>query len=349
MITPVTHYLPLTHVRRDRMLPVKGHILAGIGSRVGALDVVAEADVAGDHIILDIRRVFNLRSAEEALSKMRYKPGEKVEKGDILAQTGGLLPRVVRAPIDGKVIAITRGQVVLETAGHKYSLLAGITGTVTEVLPDRGLVIESDGALLQGVWGNGQIASGILLTTKQLPEEELTRSMLDVSLRSAVVVAGFVAHADTLVAAHDLPVRALVLSSITADLIDQAREAEFPIILMEGFGRIPLNQTARGLLTSNLKRDIVVNATMNRERFEIPELFIPLPAQGQPTQEYAELTKGKTVRVTIQPYEGQAATVVTLRPGLTRLTNGQRVTAADIQLESGQIVTLPLANLDVLE
>ena len=87
---------------------------------------------------------------------IRYKPGEKVEKGDILAQVGGIIPRVVRAPTDGKVKGIYRGQVVLETPGTKLELLAGIAGKVTEILPDRGLVIESDGALLAGCLGQRQ-------------------------------------------------------------------------------------------------------------------------------------------------------------------------------------------------
>lgn len=348
MITPVTHYLPLTHIRRDRMLAVKGRILVNIGTRVGALDVVAEADRPGEHIILDIRKALNIRRVEEAAEKIRYKVGEKVEKGDILAQTGGILPRVVRAPVNGKVTAIYRGQVILETPGEKHQLVAGITGKVTEILPDRGLVVESDGALLQGVWGNGKIASGILLTAATAADE-LTRANLDVSKRSGVVVAGYIAKADTLLAAHDLPVRALILSSITADLIDQALQSEIPIVLMEGFGRIPLNQAAWSLLKSNEKRDIVVNGTLNPERNEKPELFIPLPAQGEAAQEYAELVRGALVHVTVPPYAGQAATFVTERPGLTRLTNGLRVAAGDIQLETGQIVTVPLANLDVLK
>lgn len=349
MITPVTHYLPLTHVRRDRMLPVKGRVLVNIGTRVGALDVVAEADQPGEHIILDIRRALNLRRSDDAHEKIRYKPGEKIEKEDILAQSGRILPRVVRAPVSGKVIAIHRGQIILEAPGEKYQQLAGITGYVTEILPDRGLVIESDGALLQGVWGNGKIASGILLTVDRQMDQELTRASLDVSKRSAVVVGGYIAKADTLVAAHDLPVRALVVSSITADLIDQARKSDIPIILMEGFGRLPLNQAASSLLKSLEKRDIVVNAMMNAERNEKPDLFIPLPAQGEPAQEFAEIASGETVRVTVPPNAGQAATFVAIRPGLTRLTNGLRITAGDIQLETGQIVTVPLANLDVLK
>lgn len=349
MITPVTHLLPLTHVRRDRMLPVKGHILVGTGARVNANDIVAEANQAGRHIILDIRRMLNIRRIEDAHQHIRYKPGEKVEKGDILAQINGIIPRVVRAPEDGKVKGIFRGQIILETPGSKIEMIAGIPGTVTEILPDRGLVIEADGALLQGVWGNGKSGSGMLLMTAASLEDELSRANLDVSLRGAVVLGGHVAQADTFAAASELPVRGLILASMSADLIETANKLDFPVILMEGFGRLPLNIAAHNLLSTNQKRDIVLNGSWDAERNEKPDLFIPLPAKGEPAPDYAEFETGKTVRVTVPPFAGQAATLIHVRPGLTAFANGIRVIAADIQLETNVIVTVPLANLNVLE
>ncbi len=349
MITPVTHLLALTHVRRDRMLPIKGRILVNIGAHVNANDVVAEADQPGEHVILDVRRMLNIHRSEAAQQLIRYKPGEKVEKGDILAQVGGIIPRVVRAPTDGKVKGIYRGQVVLETPGTKLELVAGIAGKVTEILPDRGLVIESDGALLQGVWANGKTGAGILLISANAVEDELTRATLDVSMRSAVVLAGHVTRADTLAAAAELPVRGLILASMTADLIEAAEKVDYPIVLMEGFGRLPLNSAAFNLLSTNQKRDIVVNGIWDAERNEKPDLFIPLPAQGVPAPDYAEFSTGKIVRVTVPPYAGQAGSLLRVRPGLTLFPNGLRANAADIQLETNQIVIVPLANLNVLE
>ncbi len=349
MITPVTHLLPLAHLRRDRMLPIRGRVLFNVGDEVKATDIVAEADQHGAHLILDVRRALNLRNAEEAQKRIRYKVGEKVEKGDILAQTGGIIPRVLRAQADGRVIGIHRGQIILEAAGGKLQIRAGISGRVTEMLPDRGLVIEGDGALLQGVWGNGKIASGVLLIRGQSASDELTRANLDANVRSAVVLAGHVATRETLIAAQEFQIGGLILASMTASLIQTAIEVNYPIILMEGFGRIPLNLAAFNLLSTNEKRDVILNGLWDANRNEKPELFIPLPAQGNPSLDYAELTQGKTVRVTVPPYAGQSAVLVTIRPGLTLFANGQRVNAADIQLDTSQIVTVPLANLDVLE
>jgi hypothetical protein len=189
----------------------------------------------------------------------------------------------------------------------------------------------------------------MLLINDQPPEDELTRATLNVNMRSAVVLAGHVASPETLIAADELLVRGLILASMTADLIETAVKVNYPIILMEGFGLIPLNQAAYNLFSTNEKRDIVINAVWDADRNEKPELFIPLPAQGSPAQDYSELTRGKTVRVTVPPYAGQSALLVAVRPGLTLLANGQRVSAADVQLGTNQVVTVPLANLDVLE
>jgi predicted ABC-type sugar transport system permease subunit len=189
----------------------------------------------------------------------------------------------------------------------------------------------------------------MLFVTNFAVENEFTQASLDVSMRSAVVAGGYLSKPESLAAALELPVRALILSSVAASLVDAAANAPIPIVLMEGFGRLPMNQIAAKLLKTNEKREIAVNAVMDIQRNEKPELFIPLPAQGTPAEEFGEINAGKVVRVTMPPYAGQAGTLVSLRPGLTLLSNGQRVHAADIQLETNQIITVPLANLDMLE
>jgi hypothetical protein len=136
---------------------------------------------------------------------------------------------------------------------------------------------------------------------------------------------------------------------MTADLIETAEKVDYPIILMEGFGRLPLNSAAFNLLSTNQKRVVVVNGVWDAERNEKPDLFIPLPAQGTLAPDFAEISPGKIVRVTMPPYAGQAGNLLRVRPGLTLFPNGLRASAADIQLETNQIVIVPIANLNVLE
>lgn len=349
MIAPVTHILPLVQIRRARMLPGKGRVLARVGQKVNAADIIAESDVPGAHTLIDVRRILGLRRTEMAHRLMERKAGERVEKGDILAQTGGLLSKVIRAPVDGQIVAIQRGQVLLERAGTKFELKAGLTGTVTEVLPERGVIIESSGSLIQGVWGNGQINLGMLHCLAKQPDDELTRSDLDMSLRGSVVLGGWVEKSDTLIAADELPLRGLILGSMSSDLVPVALKINCPVVLIEGFGRIPMNASAFKLLTTNEKRDVSIDASWDAIRGDRPEIVIPLPAQGQPPHDMLEFNPGQTVRMIVPPHAGQIGTLLSLRPGLTALPNGVRVPCADIRLENSQVVIAPLANLDVLE
>lgn len=348
MIAPVTHILPLVKIRRPRMLPGKGSVLVNPGDEVNATDVVAEANLPGAHVLLDLRRALGI-SPDEAHQFIERKVGDQVEKGDVVAQSEGLIPRVVRAPSAGVIIAIQKGQVLLELFGEKLELKAGINGLVSEILPERGAVVEGHGALIQGVWGNRRVNLGTLVRQAESPESELTRSNLDVSLRGGVVIGGYVAKADALVAAEELPVKGLILASMGSHLIQAAMKVHYPIILIEGFGRIPMNSKAFQLLVANEKREVSLNAGWDPLLGERPEAFIPMPAEGTPVLNASEFLPGKTVRIRSLPLAGAVGTILLTRPGQTRLPNGLRAPAADVRLENGTVITVPLANMDVLE
>lgn len=349
MIAPVTHILPLAHIRRARMLPGKGRILARVGQEVNAAYVVAEADLPGSHVLVDVRRILGLRRAEQAHRLIERKVGEKVEKGDILAQTGGILPKVIRAPVNSTIVAIQRGQILLEKAGVHYELKAGLNGVVSEVLSERGVVVETHGALIQGVWGNGQINGGLLQFAVTQPDEEIHRANLDMSLRGSIVVGGFINKADALDAAEELPLRGLVLGSISAGLIAAAQKCTIPIMVTEGFGQIPMNRAAFRLLKTHERRETSINTLWNPEFGERPEIVVSLPSQGQTPMDVVEFTVGQTVRILSAPYSGEIGTLVAIRPGRVTLPGGLRVQVAEIRLENNQQISLPLANLDVLE
>lgn len=350
MLAPVIHIMPLATIRRERLLPVPGRVVVRKGQKISATDVVAEARLAPEHMVLDLTRGLGLPQ-EEADRHIQCQPGARVSQGDLLAGPVGIAKRVVRAPKDGRVILCGEGQILLELDAPPYELRSGLPGTVLELLDTRGVMIETVGALIQGVWGNGRIDFGLMFTLIKSPDDELDANQLDVSMRGSIILGGYCRSADVLRSAAELPLRGLILASMDARLVSIAARMRFPVILLEGFGKMPMNPAAFRLLTTNERREVAINAEpWDRYRGQRPEVVITLPSSGEQTlaKDTEVFSSGQRVRIVRAPYTGATGTLLSLRPGLSTLPNGISARSADIRLEDGQNVVVPLANLEVL-
>ena len=350
MLAPVVHILPLTTLRRERLLPVAGRVTARVDQKVAPLDVVAEAHFGQDHLLIDVARTLGIGSAA-AQGLIQLKAGETVAKGQIIAQRIGLLPHILRAPSNGRVILIGSGRILMETGEETFELRAGLPGKVTRLIPDRGVEITFNGALIQGVWGNGQMGLGMLLPVVSAPEELLSISHVDVSLRGSILLAGHCNDSAALQAAGDLPVRGMILGSLSPALLPLANQLNYPLVVVDGFGLQPMDSTAYKLLTTNAKREVTLNAEpFDRQTGLRPEILIPLPVTQEPPlpREVVSFTPDQLVRLTRAPHAGAVGTLACLLPGLTLLPSGLRVAAAEVKLDSGEQIVIPLANLEVL-
>jgi hypothetical protein len=348
-IAPFTHILPLTTIRRERVLPVPGKVMVRKGQKVSASDTVAEANLAPNHQLLEVARGLGLR-AEQADEYLQVEAGTIVAAGDVIAGPVGITRRVVRAPQDGKVILAGSGQALIELKSATFELRAGIPGVITDLISDRGVVIETVGALVQGVWGNGRIDFGLMFVLAKNPEDVLEANQLDVSMRGSIVLGGYVDDADVLKTAAEMPLRGLVLASMNPALIPAALNAKFPLLIIEGFGTQPMNSAAFKLLTTNERREVALNAeAWDRYNNRRPEVVIPLPAASNPplASDTVVFTPGQQVRVLRAPFAGKIGTLVNLHSSAV-FPNGLRAAAAEIHLEDGDSVVLPLANLEVL-
>jgi len=349
MLAPVTHILPLTGLRRARRLPDKGQVLVRSGQKVNAVDVIAEQPSKTEHLLLNVSDALDIDRSEFSKSFITRKAGDVLQEGDVIAESGNLLKRVLRVPAAGEILLIAGSMVLFEVDRPPIKLQAGFTGQVAEIIPDRGAFIEASGALVQGVWGNGKIDLSLLTVLALDPDDDFTPQKLDVTMRGSVVMGGHCSDVEALKSASELPLRGLVLSSMTADLLPEAAALDFPVILLEGFGRIPVNKTAFDILVTNSKREVCLNAApWDRYSGERPEIFIPLPATGELPPETDEFRAGQKVRILSTPYSGQVGILEDLQPEQVLLPSGLRSRAGAVRLKSQEKVVIPLINLDVL-
>jgi hypothetical protein len=350
MPAPVLHVLPLATIIRERTLPVAGKVNVHVNQRVSPTDVIAEASFAREHVLLDVARTFGVTpAAADRLIKVNQ--GDRLQQGALVAESRGLIPRTIKAPRAGRVMVVGSGQVLMEVGDTRVELRAGLPGVVTHILPERGVVIRTAGALIQGVWGNGRIDNGLMVNLLEKPDDVLSPERLDVSLRGSVILGGHVRDAETLRAAAELPVRGLILSSLLSPLIVPAYQMRYPILVTDGFGAMPMNSATFRLLTTNNKREVTVNAEhFDRYSGNRPEVIIPLPVSTEPPEpnSFETFTVGQTVHLRRPPHAGAIGTLSNLPVGLSVLPSGLRAPAAEVKLEDGETVLVPLVNLEVV-
>jgi len=350
MLAPVIHILPLTTILRERLLPLPGVVNVRLDQRVSASDIVAEAHWGREHLLVDVARKLGI-SPEEADRLIQCRVNDELAANALIASRGKLMRREVRAPRDGRVVLVGGGRVLLEVGKVNLELRAGLPGQVVKIIPERGVAIQTTGALIQGVWGNGRIETGMLVSLMEKPDSVIEAGRLDVSLRGSVILAGMLRDADPLRAAAELPVRGLILSGMQPALVPLAQQMRYPVLVMDGLGTHPMNSAAFRLLTTNAKREVTVNAeASDRYGGNRPEVIIPLPVTVEPAppNDIETFSVNQQVIMRAAPHYGVAGSILYLHPGLTVLPSGLRARAADVHLETGQDILVPLENMEVV-
>jgi hypothetical protein len=350
-LPPVTHVIPLTTIRRERRLPVPGTVTVRVGQKVQAADAVAEAEIGRRHFFLDIARGLGIPERQVA-QYLAHARGDRVDAGEVIAGPVGFSRRTVRAPADGRIAAISGGRVLLEVHGEAFGLRAGFPGTVTATDGTTVVTIETTGALIQAVWGNGRQDYGMMRLVGENSGDRLQTDQLDSDLRGAVLVAGTCDHPAPLHQAIELSVRGVILGSLTSDLIPVAQRLPYPVIVTEGFGHLPINPMAYGLMRSNAGREVALDArpavAYDSQR---PEVIIPLPATREMNLpgDVVPIARGLRVRLLRAPHQGAVGVVREVVEEAVVFPSGILARCAAVDLEGIGTETVPLANLEVLQ
>jgi len=366
--TPGLRVTPHAVLRRERRLPLKGRVLVARGDAVRPDSVVARTELPGNvqTVNLAARLAVDPAKAHETLKKP---VGSAVKKGEVIASSRslfGLVQAHVEAPADGTIESVSAisGQLILREPPIPVEVSAYVEGTVAEVLPDEGVVVETEGAFLQGIFGVGGETMGRVALAVGSPDEELTREKLSPALAGAVVVGGSYVSYEALMHARGIGVAAVVVGGfddgdlrrlLGRDLgvaITGSEELGLTLVLTEGFGRIRMAQRAWDLLASAEGRIASVSgATQIRAGVMRPEILIPRPATGgaAPEAERTMLEVGSLLRVIREPHFGHIGRVVDLPTELVRLDSEAMVRVVVVEfLDDGKQATIPRANVELI-
>jgi hypothetical protein len=342
-------------LRRARRLPLPGTVLVDVGAVVTADVPVARTELPGNVQTVNVASLLGVHQSDIA-ECMQRKEGEAVEQGEILASTKsffGLFRSRVPSPVRGSVESISSvtGQVLLREPPIPVEVTAYVDGTVVEVLPREGVVIETSGAFLQGIFGIGGETTGALRCVVENPRDALTEAALTPECRGKIVFGGSQVTGRALSRAVEFGVRGIVTGGVA---ITGSEEKGITLVVTEGFGRMTMAGKTYELLRSLEGRKCSMNgATQIRAGVMRPEVIVAQPA-GAPVAVCPSaregLSIGSAVRAIREPHFGRLGVVAELPPDLRVLETEAAVRVLRVRFDdNGETAVLPRANVEMIE
>jgi len=337
--------------QRETRLPAEavGIVQTTEGRAVDVRDKVLRGFIPNQHIILEAAQELRLSDPSELKKLLLVKERVVVEKGTPLAGRDAKRGRRVLAPLDGLIVYVGGGRIIMQAAPEVFEMEAGVRGTVSAVYENEGLSISTSGAILQGVWGNDQRRIASLRLEPADGIESLAPDSFDQAYRNEIVATTHPLSERGLYIAQERNFAGLIAPSMSAALIERVMAMETAIMLTEGFGSLTLSEQALALLREFDSYQAILDAYRpRRTAARRPELVIPRSGEAPPALDpQLALRRGSKVRITREPHYGQQGKIVDLPRGLLRLPNGLRVPCATVDLGLGKVVQIPLANLEV--
>jgi hypothetical protein len=358
-------------VSKRRILPLKGEVVVKTGDKVEPDVVVARTDLPGNVEPINIANILGV-PPEDVDECMLKKEGDPIAKNESIAMTKsffGLFKSEAKSKIDGTIenISSITGQVLLRGHPIPVEVKAYLDGTVTEVIPEEGVVVETEGSFVQGIFGIGGETHGEIKIVTESNSDVLTDSLIDSSCEGKVIVGGSLVTAAAITKAIEVKAKGIVVGGIDdKDLreflgtdigvaITGNENMGITVVMTEGFGQIDIAQKTFDLLKSKEGKMACINgATQIRAGVIRPEVVIPLGKSDQSSeslksQSSVGLGVGSPVRVIRQPYFGRLGNVTDLPPELKELDSESHARILEVEFGDGSKAIIPRANVELIE
>ena len=367
--TPGLKVTDRARVRKERRLPLPGDTMVEKGARVVGEDIVARTALPGNVQTVNVAGLLGV-PPEDIKAMMTKKVGDPVKKGDLIAQSKGLLglfKSSVTSPVEGKLESVSdiTGQVILREPPQPVEVAAYVDGIVTEVIPKEGVVIELIASFIQGIFGIGGETRGEVLTIVDSPDVVLTADMIKPEHKGKVLVGGSLVQEDAMKAAAAVGAKGIVVGGVEdATLrkflgydigvaITGSERCGVTLIVTEGFGKMRMaDRTFNLLKTLNGRTASINGATQIRAGVIRPEVIVPAPDQTSEIR--ASLTEGglrigTPVRIIREPHFGALGKVSALPVALQDIETESKVRVLEVELDDKTRVIMPRANVEIIE
>jgi len=354
-------------VQRVRRLPIKGDVLVKIGDVVKHDTAVARALLPGPLQTIKLAEKLGVE-AKEVTAFCELKVGDSVAKGQLVGKTKGFWkfkgPEVF-SDFDGTVESISEisGSILIRETSIPVEITSYVEGRISQILEGEGAIVETRGAMVQGIFGIGGERNGVIRVAVGGPDEVLEASLLQPSDAGKIVVGGSGVTLEAMQKANQTGVLGLVVGAVKdVDLITflgydigvaiTGQEAiNMTLVVTEGFGTLRMADRTFTLLKALEGRNASINgATQIRAGVIRPEVIAPdlsLTGESHVAGSGGSLEPGTAIRVIREPYFGLLGKVTGLPAQLVTVESGAEVRVLEAKLDDGRDVVVPRANVEI--
>ena len=367
--TPGLKVLKKTVFKKERILPLKGEVLVKDGDLLNPDTIVASTNLPGNVQMLKVSNILNI-DPKDVVDALKVKESQEVKKGDIVAETAGIFGMFkssVESPVNGTIESISKstGRVVVREAPIPVEVDAYVSGKVDQVIENEGIILKSNAAFIQGIFGIAGEKRGDLLLVSSSPSEELTADQITPDMKGKILIGGSFLSLDAYKKALSLQVAGIVVGGFNYyDLkavlgynlgvaITGTEKLNTALIVTEGYGSIPMSEATFSLLKENNGKSSSINgATQIRAGVIRPEIVIPIDSGNSDNDSESQIPEGikegSTVRVIRSPNFGKIGKVISLPSELNKMESETMVRVAEINI-NGKNILIPRANLEMVE
>lgn len=367
--TPGLKVKKMLKIIKERKLPIPGDVLVNINDFINYNTIIARTFSEGDAHIINGANLLRVDS-EDVVDYLVKNKGDHINEGEVLlfySAFFGLIKRDVKSPIDGYIDAIseTTGQIILRENPQEINVDAYIPGKVVDIISNEGVLIETNAAIIQGIFGVGGEAHGILKIKSTVREDTLTTNMISEEDKGHILIGGSAVTLAAINRAIEVEVAGIIVGGVEPVVLTELMQEEvgvaitgqeeigLTLIITEGFGKMPISERTFILLRDfDGKMAHINGATQIRAGVMRPEIIIPhenLIKDAVSDELSAGIVPGTPLRLIREPYFGAIGKVVSLPIELQLIETESYVRVVEVELENGRNVVVPRANVEIIE